>query len=90
MIMLGWVLVLSGCAAINKGPNIERESVRSWDHPRTNPQLAVVSEKCEIEANNLMNGDFRGDYRAWRAYFKQCMLRNGYDVDVNYVGMEPE
>ena len=93
VIMLGWVFVLSGCPAIDKGHNIEGENVRSV-YPRggysgtTDPHKAEASEDCKIEANNLMlkNGDDRGDDRARRVYFSQCMLRNGYDTDGNYVG----
>ena len=93
--MLGWVLVLSGCAAIDKGHNIEGEDYRSGSslrggYSRTTPHKALVSEACNIEANNLMKGDFIGDDRARRVYFSQCMRRNGYDADGNYVGIPPK
>jgi len=95
VIMLGWVLLLSGCAAIDKGNNIEGEDFRSGYPPRggytrTNPNKAQTSEACWIEANNLVEGDFRADDRARRVYFSQCMLRNGYDADGNYVGIPPK
>ena len=94
VIMFGLVLVLSGCAAMDQSLNIEGENVGSV-YPRggfsrtTDPHKAEVSEACKIEANNLMlmNGDDRGDDRARRIYFSQCMLRNGYDTDGNYVGI---
>ncbi len=94
--MLGWVLVLSGCAAIDKGHNIEGEDYRSGYPPRggysrTTPHKALVSEACNIEANNLVSvEDFMGDDRARRVYFSQCMLRNGYNTDGNYVGIPPK
>jgi len=92
VIMLSWVSVLSGCAATDKDHNIEREDFRSGYPPRggysrTTPHKALVSEACWIEANNLVKGDFRADDRARRVYFSQCMLRNGYDSDGNYVGI---
>ena len=93
MIMLSWVLVLSGCAAIDKGHNIEGGDYRSGSPPRggystTTPHKALVSEACDIEANNLVSGqDFMADDRARRVYFSQCMLRNGYDADGNYIGI---
>ncbi len=95
VIMLGWVLVLSGCAAIDKGHNIEGEDYRSGYPPRggytrTTPNKALVSEACNIEANNPSAEDFMGDDRARRVYFSQCMLRNGYDADGNYVGIPPK
>jgi hypothetical protein len=31
-----------------------------------------------------------GDDRARRVYFNQCMLRNGYNSDGNYVGIQPK
>ena len=93
VIMLGLVLVFSGCAAIDKGLNNEGGNVGSvypmGGFSGTNdPRKAEVSKACKIEANNLMlkNGDDRGDDRARRVYFSQCMLRNGYDTDGNYVG----
>ena len=97
VIMLGLVLVLSGCAAIDKGLNNEGGNASSV-YPMggfsrtTDPRKAEVSKACKIEANNLMlkNGDDRGDDRARRVYFSQCMLRNGYDTDGNYVGMPPK
>jgi hypothetical protein len=90
--MLCWVFVSGGCAAIDKGHNIEGEDYRSGYPPRggysrTNRHKALVSEACNIEANNLVKGDFMGDDRARRVYFSQCMLRNGYDTDGNYVGI---
>jgi len=95
VIMLGWVSVLSGCAAIGKGNNIEGEDYRSGSPPRggysrTTPHKALVTEACWIEANSLVKGDFRGDDRARRVYFNQCMLKNGYDADGNYVGIPPK
>ena len=96
VIMLGWVLVLSGCAATDKGHNIEGEDYRSGYPPRggysrTNPHKALVTEACNTEANNLVSDeDFRADDRARRVYFSQCMLRNGYDADGNYVGILPK
>ena len=94
VIMLGWVLVFSGCAATDKGHNVEGEEFRSRTGypPRagytiTSPHKALVSEACTIEANNLMKGDFRADDRSRRVYFSQCMLRNGYDADGNYAGI---
>ena len=93
VIMLGWVLVLSGCAATDKGHTIEGEDFRGGYPPRggysrTNPQKALVTEACNIEANNFVSDeDFRADDRARRVYFSQCMLRNGYDADGNYVGI---
>jgi hypothetical protein len=96
VIMLGWFLVLSGCAVIDKGHNIEGEDYRSGYPPRggysrTTPHKALVSEACNIEANNLVIAeDFMGDDRARRVYFSQCMLRNGYDTDGNYVGILPK
>ena len=93
VIMLGWVLVLSGCAAIDKGHNIEGEDYRGGYPPRggytsTTQHKALVSEACNIEANNLVSvEDFMGDDRARRVYFSQCMLRNGYDADGNYIGI---
>ena len=95
VIMLGWVFVLSVCAATDKGHNIEGEGYRSGYPPRggytrTNPNKALASEACTIEANNLMKGDFRADDRSRRVYFSQCMLRNGYDADGNYVGIPPK
>jgi hypothetical protein len=92
VIMLGWFLVLSGY----KGHNIEGEDYRSGYPPRggysrTTPHKALVSEACNIEANNLVIAeDFMGDDRARRVYFSQCMLRNGYDTDGNYVGIPPK
>ena len=94
--MLGWVLVLSGCAAIDKGHNIEGKDYRSGPPPRggyskTTPHKALVSEACHIEANNIVGaGDFLADDRARRVYFSQCMLRNGYNADGNYVGVPPK
>ncbi|MGW8287874.1 MAG: hypothetical protein ACWGOD_06485 [Desulfobulbales bacterium] len=96
VIMLGWVLVLSGCAAIGKGNNIEGEDYKSGSPPRggysrTTPHKALVTEACWIEANNLIGDeDFRADDRARRVYFNQCMLKNGYDADGNYVGIPPK
>ena len=95
VIMLGWVLVLSGCAAIDKGHNIEGEDYKSGKPPRggysrTTPHKALVSEACNIEANNLTGADFMGDDRTRRVYFSQCMLRNGYNADGNYVGIPPK
>jgi len=93
VIMLGWVLVLNGCAAIDKGNNIEGGDYRSGSPPRggysrITPHKALVSEACYIEANNLVSGqDFMADDRARRVYFSQCMLRNGYDADGNYIGI---
>ena len=95
VIMLGWVLVLSGCTAIDKGHNTEGGDYRSGYPPRggytrTNPNKALVSEVCWNEANNSVKGDFRADDRARRVYFSQCMLRNGYNADGNYVGIPPK
>ncbi len=95
VIMLGWVLVLSGCAAIDKGHNIEGEDYRGGYPPRggytrTTPHKSLVSEACYIEANNLVGADFMGDDRTRRVYFSQCMLRNGYNTDGNYVGIPPK
>ena len=96
VIMLGSVLELSGCAAIDQGHNIEGGDYRSGSPPRggysrTTPHKALVTEACNIEANNIVTvEDFMGDDRARRVYFSQCMLRNGYDVDGNYVGIPPE
>jgi len=96
VIMLGWVLVLSGCAAIDKGHNIEGEDYRGGYPPRggytrTAPHKALVSEACWIEANNLVSAeDFMGDDRARRVYFSHCMLRSGYNADGNYVGIPPK
>ena len=96
VIMLGWVLVLSGCAAIDKGHNTEGEDYKSSSPPRggytrTTSHKALVSEACWIEANNLVSAEaFMGDDRARRVYFSQCMLRNGYDADGNYVGIPPK
>ena len=97
VIMLGWVLVLSGCAATDKGHNVEGEEfrMRSGYPPRagytiTSQHKALVSEACNIEANNLVSADFMGDDRTRRVYFSQCMLRNGYDADGNYVGIPPK
>ena len=93
VIMLGWVLALSGCAATDKVNNAEGEEYRSGYPPRggysrTTPHKALVSEACWIEANNFVTADdFMGDDRARRVYFSQCMLRNGYDADGNYVGI---
>ena len=93
--MLGWILVLSGCAAIDKDDNIEGEDYRRDNPPRggysrTTPHKALVSEACWIEANNLVGQDFMGDDRTRRVYFSQCMLRNGYNDDGNYVGIPTE
>ena len=94
--MLGWILVLSGCAATDKANDTEGEDYRSGYPPRggysrTTPHKALVSEACNIEANNLVTAeDFMGDDRARRVYFSHCMLRNGYDADGNYVGIPPE
>ena len=95
MILLGWVLVLCGCAAIDEGRNTEGEDYRRGSPPRggysrTTPHKALVSEACNIEASNLVSKDFMGDDRARRVYFNQCMLRNGYNSDGNYVGIKPE
>ena len=99
VIMLGWVLVLSGCAGNvdlhAKGVNIEGENYRSGYPPRggysrTTPHKALVSEACNIEANNLVGADFMGDDRTRRVYFSQCMLRSGYNADGNYVGIPPK
>ena len=97
VIMLGSVLVLSGCATTDKGPNVEGEeyNYRSGYPPRggfasTTQDKAQVTEACWAEANKLVKGDFRADDRARRVYFNQCMLRNGYDSDGNYVGIPPE
>ena len=92
VIMIGWVLVLSGCAATDKDHNIEGENYRSGypprgGYPRTTQHKVLVTEACKIEADNLITADFMGDQRAWRVYFSQCMLRNGYDTDGNYVGI---
>jgi hypothetical protein len=89
VIMLGWVLVLSGCAAIDKGLNIEGE-YRRRGYPVTNPHKDAVSRDCSIEVNNSFNVDYIGDDRARRVYYNQCMLRNGYDADGNYVGIPPK
>lgn len=92
-IMLGWVLVLSGCAATDKDHNIEGEDYRSGYPPRggypiTTPHKVLVTEACNIEANNIVTvEDFMGDDRARRVYFSQCMQRNGYDTDGNYIGI---
>lgn len=99
VIMLGSVLVLSGCAGKvdlhAQGSNVEGENYRSGYPPRggftrTTSHKALVTEACWIEASELMEGDFRADDRARRVYFSQCMLRNGYDTDGNYVGIPPE
>ena len=95
VIMLSWILVFSGCAAVDKAHNSEGEDFRSGYPPRggysrTNHHKAQVSEACWIEANNLVKGDFRADDRARREYFNQCMLRNGYDSDGNYIGIPPK
>ncbi len=95
VIMLGWVLVLSGCAAIDKDHNIEGKDYRSGPPPRggysrTTPHKALVSEACWMEANNSVKDGFLGDDRARRVYFSQCMLRNGYNADGNYVGIPPK
>ena len=93
VIMLGWVLVLNGCGAIDKGNNIEGEDYRSGYPPRggysrTTPHKAQVTEACNIEAHNLVTvEDVMGDDRARRVYFNHCMQRNGYDADGNYVGI---
>jgi hypothetical protein len=96
VIMLGWVLVLSGCAAIDKGHDIEGEDYRGGYPPRggytrTSQHKALVSEACNIEANNLAGDkDFMADDRARRVYFSQCMQRNGYNAAGNYVGIPPK
>ena len=98
VILLGWVLVFSGCAATDKGLNVEEGEgfrMRSGYPPRagytvTSSHKALVTEACMIEANNLMKNDFRADDRARRIYFSQCMLKNGYDTDGNYVGVQPK
>ena len=96
VIMLGWVLVLNGCAATDKGGNIEGEDYKSGSPPRggytrTNSHKVLVTEACNIEANNLAGAsDFMADDRARRVYFNQCMLRNGYDADGNYIGIPPK
>ena len=96
VIMLGWVLVFSGCAATDKDHNVEgRDFTRRGYPPRggytlTTPNKAQVTEACIIEADNLVKGDFRADDRARRIYFSQCMLKNGYDTDGNYVGIPPK
>ena len=93
VVMLGWILVLSGCAAVDKGQNIEGEDYKSGSPPRggysrTTPHKALVSEACNIEANNLAGDkDFMADDRARRVYFSQCMQRNGYNAAGNYVGI---
>jgi len=95
VIMLGWVLVLSGCSAIDKGQNAG-EDYRSGSPPRagytrTTSHKVLVTEACTIEANNLAGAsDFMADDRARRVYFNQCMLRNGYDADGNYIGIPPK
>ena len=93
--MLGLVLVLSGCAATDKDRNVEGKDYRSGSPPRggytrTTQHKALVTEACNIEADNLVNYDFMGDDRARRVYFNQCMLRNGYNADGNYIGIPPQ
>ena len=97
VIMLGWVLIFSGCAATDKGLEVEGEEfrMRSGYPPRggyatTTSDKALVTEVCWVEANKLVKGDFRADDRARRVYFSQCMLRNGYNADGNYVGIPPK
>ena len=95
VIMLSWFLVFSGCATVDKDHNIEGEDYKSGYTPRggysrTTSHKALVTEACYIEANNLAGRDFMADDRARRVYFSQCMLRNGYDADGNYVGIPPK
>ena len=91
VIMLGWVLVLSGCAAIDKGEDYRTGYPPRAGYTSTTPHKALVSEACNIEANNLVGDkDFMADDRARRVYFSQCMLRNGYNAAGNYVGIPPK
>jgi len=97
--MLCWISVLSGCAEIDKGRQINAgnagEDYKAGYPPRggyvrTTPDKALVTEACWIEANNRLGLDFLADDRARRMYFSQCMLRNGYDADGKYVGIPPK
>jgi len=96
VIILGCVLAISGCTTIDKGHNNEGENYRTGYPPRggytvTTSHKAQVTETCHIEATNLAGAeDFNADDRARRVYFSQCMLRNGYDTDGNYVGIPPQ
>lgn len=91
VIMLGWVLVLNGCAAIDKGEDYRTGYPPRGGYTSTTQHKALVSEACNIEANNLVgDGDFMADDRARRVYFSQCMLRNGYNAAGNYVGIPPK
>jgi len=93
LIILGCVLVLSGCAASDKG---EGYNYRGGYPPRAGytsatSHKALVTEACHIEATNLAGAkDINADDRAKRVYFNQCMLRNGYDSDGNYIGIPPK
>ena len=102
VMMLGLVLVLSGCADIdtghtyyaddgqsNAGEGYKGIGVRCGFFCST-PEKAQVTEACWEEANNLVGQDFMGDDRARRTYFSQCFLRNGYNSDGRYVGIRPK
>lgn len=54
------------------------------------PDKAQATEACWVEANNLVGNDINADDRARRVFFSQCMLRNGYDSDGIYVGIQPK
>jgi len=94
VMMLGLVLVLSGCAEIDNGQYNAGEGYKGMGFrggfSLSTPHKAKVTEACWGEANNLTKNDFRADDRARRAYFSQCMLRNGYDSDGRYVGIPPK
>ena len=92
LIILGCVLVLSGCAASDKG---EGYNYRGGYSPRagytsTTSHKAQVTEACWEEANNRVGLDYFADDRARRIYFSQCYLRNGYDSDGKYIGIPPK
>ncbi len=60
VIMLGWVLVLSGCAAIDKGHNIEGEDYKSYQFPYSS----------NLIANPLKSNDPQLDLFDWSNHFK--------------------